>query len=41
MPNKLAVRPVKVFESLLVVLVLSVIALIYYTFVVVLWGPRL
>ena len=40
MPRRLPVRPAKVFGNLFVLLVLSVIALIYYTFVFVVWGPR-
>ena len=40
MPRRLPVRPAKVFGNLFVLLVLSVTALIYYTFVFVVWGPR-
>ena len=40
MPRRLPVRPAKVFGNLFVLLVLSVIALVYYTFVFVVWGPR-
>lgn len=40
MPRRLPVRPAKVFGNFFVLLVLSVIALIYYTFVFVVWGPR-
>ena len=41
MPRRLPVRPAKVFGNFFVLLVLSVIALIYYTFVFVVWGPRM
>ena len=41
MPRRLPVRPAKVFGNFFVLLVLSVIALIYYTFVVIVWGPKL
>ena len=41
MPRRLPVRPAKVFGNFFVLLVLSVIALIYYTFVVIVWAPRL
>ena len=40
MPRRLPVRPAKVFGNFFVLLVLSVIGLIYYTFVFVVWGPR-
>lgn len=40
MPRRLPVRPAKVFGNFFVLLVLSVIALIYYTFVFVVWGPK-
>ena len=41
MPRRLPVRPAKVFGNFFVLLVLSVIALIYYAFVFVVWGPRI
>jgi len=41
MPRRLPVRPAKVFGNFFVLLVLSVIGLIYYTFVVIVWAPRL
>ena len=40
MPRRLPVRPAKVFGNFFVLIVLSVMALIYYSFVFVLYGPR-
>ena len=40
MPRRLPVRPAKVFGNFFVLIVLSVIALIYYTTVFVVWAPR-
>ena len=40
MPRRLPVRPAKVVGNLFVLFVLLVIALIYYTYVVIIWGPR-
>lgn len=40
MPRRLPVRPAKVFGNLFVLVVLSVMALIYYSFVFILYGPR-
>lgn len=40
MPRRLPVRPAKVFGNFFVLIVLSVIALVYYTSVVVVWAPR-
>ena len=40
MPRRLPVRPAKVFGNFFVLIVLSVIALVYYTSVVVVWAPK-
>jgi hypothetical protein len=40
MPRRLPVRPAKLIGNLFVLFVILVIALIYYTYVVVIWGPR-
>ena len=40
MPRRLPVRPAKVFGNFFVLIVLSVMALIYYNYVFVLFGPR-
>lgn len=40
MPRRLPVRPAKVFGNFFVLIVLSVMALIYYSFVFILYGPR-
>ena len=40
MPSRLPVRPAKIIGNLFVLFVLLVIALLYYTYVIVLWGPR-
>jgi hypothetical protein len=41
MPRRLPVRPAKIIGNLFVLFVLTVIGLIYYTYVVEVWGPRL
>ena len=41
MPRRLPVRPAKIIGNLFVLFVLLVIATIYYTYVVLIWGPRL
>lgn len=40
MPRRLPVRPAKLIGNLFVLFVLLVIALIYYTYVFIIWGPR-
>ena len=40
MPRRLPVRPAKVFGNLFVLIVLSLMALIYYTYVIIIWGPK-
>ena len=40
MPRRLPVRPAKLIGNLFVLFVLLVIAFIYYTYVVLLFGPR-
>lgn len=40
MPRRLPVRPAKLVGNLFVLFVLLVISLIYYTYVVIIWGPR-
>ena len=40
MPRRLPVRPAKLIGNLFVLFVLIVIAFIYYTYVVVVWGPK-
>ena len=40
MPRRLPVRPAKVFGNFFVLIVLSMISFIYYTYVFVVWGPR-
>jgi len=41
MPRRLPVRPAKLIGNLFVLFVLIVISMIYYTYVAVIWGPRL
>jgi hypothetical protein len=41
MPRRLPVRPAKLIGNLFVLFVLLVIALIYYTYVGIVWGPRI
>lgn len=40
MPRRLPVRPAKLIGNLFVIFVLMVIALIYYVYVGIVWGPR-
>ena len=40
MPRRLPVRPAKVFGNFFVLIVLCLMAVVYYTFVFVLFGPR-
>ena len=40
MPRRLPVHPAKVIGNLFVLFVILVISLIYYTYVVMVWGPR-
>jgi len=40
MPRRLPVRPAKVFGNFFVLVVLAIMALIYYTYTFVVWGPR-
>jgi hypothetical protein len=40
MPRRLPLRPAKIIGNLFVVFVMTVISLIYYTFVFIVWGPR-
>ena len=40
MPRRLPVRPAKVFGNFFVLIVLSLMGLIWYTFVLVIWVPR-
>ena len=40
MPRRLPVRPAKVFGNFFVLIVLSMISFIYYTYVFIIWGPR-
>ena len=40
MPRRLPARPAKVFGNFFVLIVLSMISFIYYTYVFVVWGPR-
>ena len=40
MPRRIPVRPAKLIGNLFVLFVLIVISLIYYVFVVEVWGPR-
>ena len=40
MPRRLPVRPAKVFGNFFVLIVLCLMALIYYTFVFIIFGPR-
>ena len=40
MPRRLPVRPAKVFGNFFVLIVLSMISFIYYTYVFIVWGPR-
>lgn len=40
MPRRLPVRPAKVFGNFFVLIVLSLMGFIYYTYIFVLWGPR-
>jgi len=40
MPRRLPIRPAKVFGNLFVLIVLSLMGFIYYTYIFVVWGPR-
>merc|ERR1711935_1024615 len=40
MPRRLPVRPAKILGNFFVLLVLTIIAFVYYAYVIVLWGPR-
>jgi hypothetical protein len=40
MPRRLPVRPAKIFGNFFVLIVLTIIALIYYSFTFIVWGPR-
>ena len=40
MPRRLPVRPAKVFGNFFVLVVLAIMALIYYTYTFVVWGPK-
>ena len=40
MPRRLPVRPAKVFGNFFVLFVLCVMALVYYTYVFVIWAPK-
>lgn len=40
MPRRLPVRPAKVFGNFFVLIVLCLMAFIYYTYIFVVWGPR-
>ena len=40
MPRRLPVRPAKVFGNFFVLIVLCLMATVYYTFVFVIFGPR-
>jgi len=40
MPRRLPVRPAKIFGNFFVLIVLSIIGLVYYTFTFIVWGPR-
>jgi ammonia channel protein AmtB len=40
MPRRLPVRPAKLIGNLFVLFVLLVITFVYYTYVIVVWGPR-
>jgi hypothetical protein len=40
MPRRLPVRPAKVFGNFFVLIVLCIMATIYYSFVFVIMGPR-
>jgi len=40
MPRRLPVRPAKVFGNFFVLIVLCLMAVVYYTFVFVIFGPR-
>lgn len=41
MPRRLPMRPAKLIGNLFVLFVLLIISMIYYTYVCILWGPRL
>ena len=41
MPRRLPVRPAKILGNFFVLLVLAIIAFVYYAYVIVLWGPRM
>ena len=40
MPRRLPVRPAKVFGNFFVLIVLTIISTIYYSYMFVVWGPR-
>ena len=40
MPRRLPVRPAKVFGNFFVLIVLTIILTIYYTYMFQVWGPR-
>ena len=41
MPRRLPLRPAKIIGNLFVLLVLAYICVVYYFYVVILWGPML
>jgi len=41
MPRRLPVRPAKLIGNLFVLFVMLVISMIYYTYVGIVWGPRI
>ena len=41
MPRRLPVRPAKLIGNLFVIFVLLIIGMIYYSYVGVIWGPRI
>ena len=41
MPRRLPVRPAKIIGNLFVIFVLTVIGTIYYTYVFLIWGPKI
>ena len=40
MPRRLPVRPAKVFGNFFVLVVMTIITVVYYTYTFVVWGPR-
>jgi hypothetical protein len=41
MPRRLPVRPAKLIGNLFVLFVILVISVIYYTYVILIWAPRI